>query len=938
LGGLVVLFRVLGPLEVSAGEGWTSVSAPKWRALLAVLLTEPGRVVSAECLVGELWGEEPPQGARKLVSGYVSRLRRLIDDQDGRVLVTRAPGYMARVTRADVDANTFEDLAGAGRRALEAQHTEQAEELLGNALALWRGAAFADVPLGPLTAAAAGRLEELRLTAVELRIEADLARGRTTDLVPELRQLTARHPLRERLWHQLMRVLQDCGRLAEALEVYTRAREVIASELGTDPGPELQYLYQRILAGGMATAGQAAGATPTATAATASLSAVPRQLPPAVSHFTGRREELRTLDGLLGGVPGPAGTVVISAIGGTAGVGKTTLALQWAHQVASRFRDGQLYVNLRGFAPATVPLTPAGAIRGFLDALGVAAHRIPADPDAQVGLYRSLLAGKQMLIVLDNARDEEQVRPLLPASHGCLVIVTSRSQLVGLAAAEVARLLTLDVLSHTEALRMLRARLGKRADSEPEAVDRIARMCGHLPLALAIAAACAAARPHLPLADLAPISGNTHDLLDVLETGDPVVNVRAVFSWSVQQLDLETAQMFRLLGLHPGPDFTAPAAASLAGIARSAAGRALRELTAASLLTEQSPGRYAFHDLVRAYAEEQAEANSHGEARRAATSRILGHYLHTARAAAMLLNPTREQASLAPPQQGVTPEILDGRQQALAWFEAEHQVLLSAIGLAARTGFDAYAWQLPWAMADYLHRRGRWHELAAIERIGLAAATRLGDLAGQAAIRRRLGITCTWLGDYPQASGHLTGSLQLYGQLGDRAGQALVHADFCHLAEYQGRPAEALAHAEQSLGHSQASGNKSGQADALGNMGWYRALLGDYLGARDTLRQSLAIGRELDFPYRQAAPWDSLGYAEHHLGNLSEAAACYQQSLRLFREYGDRYLEAVILDHLGDNFHAAAEHRQARAAWQQALDIFEDMHHPDAGKLRHKLH
>jgi tetratricopeptide (TPR) repeat protein/transcriptional regulator with XRE-family HTH domain len=704
-------------------------------------------------------------------------------------------------------------------------------------------------------------------------------------------------------------------------------RQVMARELGTEPGTELSELHRRILAA------DARQAVPAAAAGT-----VPRQLPAAGGHFAGRAAELALLDGLLDEASREApGAVVISAVGGAAGVGKTTLAVHWAHRAAHRFGDGQLYVNLRGFGPSGSPVTPGEAIRGFLDALGVPPERVPRDPQSRSGLYRSLLAGRRMLIVLDNARDEQQVRPLLPAGPRCLVIVTSRSQLSGLAAADGARLLPLDVLSPAEARQLLAARLGRRAEAEPDAAGEIARLCAGLPLALAIAAACAAARPRLPLAGLAAMLSDARGRLDALDTGDPAMNVRTVFSWSVRQLSPVAARMFALLGLHPGPDCTAPAAASLAAIPLPEAARALRQLATASLLTEHRPGRYAFHDLLRAYAAERAEATADGGERRAATGRILGHYLHTARTATMLLDPAREQITLAPAQPGVLPEVLADQQQATAWFDAEHPVLSNAVVLASGSGFDDFAWQLPWAMADFLQWRGRWQELAAIERAGLAAATRLGDLAGQAAISRRLGYTYTWLGDYAQATACLAECLELYVQLGDRSGQARVHQGLCHVAEQQGRPADALGHAGQALRLFQATGYREGQAVALGYMGWYHALLGDYHQARDTCQQALGLYRELGHLNFEGPVWDSLGYAEHHLGNFAEAATCYQRSLTLAREADDRHSEAVVLDHLGDTFLATGEHAQARQAWQQALDIFNDLHHSGAAELQQKL-
>ena len=667
---------------------------------------------------------------------------------------------------------------------------------------------------------------------------------------------------------------------------------------------------------------------------------VPRQLPAAAADFTGRAAELAALTRILGqtGGAGAPGTVVISAIGGTAGVGKTALALHWAHQVADRFPGGQLHVNLRGFDPSGTPATPAEAVRGFLDALGVPPERIPAQPDAQAGLYRSLLADKRMLIVLDNARDEPQVRPLLPASPGCLVLVTSRSQLSGLAAADGARLLSLDVLAHGEAMQLLTGRIGvSRTTAEPDAVTEIATLCADLPLALAVTAARATARPGFPLAALAGELRDAAGRLDALDAGDPAASVRAVFSWSYQQLSGESARLFRLLGVHPGPDISVPAAASLAAVDTAQVRRLLRELARAHLIAEHAPGRYAFHDLLRVYAAAQARDAGSESDREAAIGRLLDHYLHTASRAALELDPGRELIALAPPRPGTVPEQLAGRQQALAWFEAEHQVLLAAVTLADHGGFDASAWQLPWAITPYLHHRGHYQEWAATQRTALAAATRAGDAPGQAVSGRYLAGTCLVLGDYDQAGRHYDSSLRLYQRLGNRLGEAKVHQELGMLAGYQGRNADGLGHEEQALRLYQAIGHKTGEASALNDVGWYHVLLGDYQQARAYCRRAQALCAEIGDRRTEGYAWDSLGYIEHQLGNLGEAAACYERALSIAREVGERRGEAEALVHIGDTRHAAGELAPAREAWQQALAIYDDIQHPHAREVRAKL-
>jgi tetratricopeptide (TPR) repeat protein/DNA-binding XRE family transcriptional regulator len=666
---------------------------------------------------------------------------------------------------------------------------------------------------------------------------------------------------------------------------------------------------------------------------------VPRQLPAAVPDFTGRVTELAALNTVLDAArPGRCGGVAVVAIDGPPGVGKTTLAVRWAHQAAARFPDGQLYVNLRGFGPWD-ELMPAGtAICQFLDALGIPAQQIPPDPESQAGLYRSLLAGKQVLIVADNACDAEQVRPLLPGSPGCMVLVTSRNRLIGLAAAHAARLISLDVLPDDEAHQLLTRRIGAdRARTEPDAIGQLAQLCGRLPLALAVAAARAAARPASSLAALAADLAGTPPRLGALHTGDPGTDVRTVFSWSCQHLAPQPARLFRLLGIQPGPDITIPASAALLGIRHDDARAALDALAVSNLIDEHAPGRYCLHDLIRAYAADQAAVHESQTERETAIQRMLDYYLHTSHAAAMLLDPSREPVTLSPPLPGVTPEPPASSQHALAWFEAEHRGLTAAITAAYQTGSDAHAWQLPWAMDNFLNWRGYWPEWAAAQRTALAAATRLGDVAGQATARRLLAHTFARSGDYTRACALLTQCLGLYRQLGDQIGQGRVHQTLGWIAERQSRKADALGHAEQALALYVAAGDQARQAAGLNNVGWCLVLAGNYQRARAICKQALALHRELGHRRGEASSWDSLGYAEHKLGNLVEAAECHRRALNIVRELGDRYEEAEFLTHLGDVWHTAGDRREAQAAWQQALTILEDLHHPDSAQVHAKL-
>jgi len=935
-----VQFGVLGSLRVMPRDldDPGLALAPRLRVLLAVLLWRANHPVAVDDLAELVWDGVPPAGAAEAIRALVMRLRRRLSERAAPQVVTRAPGYAIEVGTDELDASRFETLAADAGAALRACRWEDAAQTAAEALGLWRGSPLADVPSQILRDQWAPHLEQLHIQVLEWRVEADLNGGHHERLIPELRDLVSHYPLREHFHAQLMLALARSGRRAEALGEYQRARRTLDAELGIAPGAELRQLHERVLAEDASLIAPAAAPAEVSPEAAAT---VPRQLPAAPRSFVGRHAEVIVLSRLAeqAGAPGGSpGTVVISAIDGMAGVGKTALALHWAHQVADQFPDGQLYCDLRGFDPSGTPVPPQEAIRGFLGAFQVPPEQVPASLANAAGLYRSLVAGQKMLIVLDNARDADQVRPLLPASLGCLVVVTSRRQLAGLAAVEGARLLNLDVLTAAEARELLTRRLGpERAAAEPHAVDELAVLCGRLPLALAITAARAATQPDHPLSTLAAELRGEQGRLDALDTADPNATVRAVFSWSHRQLDVPAAQLFRMLGLHPGPDVTIPAAAGLTGTRQDAARRALRELTAANLLTERLPGRYALHDLLRAYAAEQARHTDSDTDRREAIGRMLDHYLHTAAHASLLLDPAKEPVTLAPPRPGAACGQPADRRQAVAWFAAEHQVLLAAVTLAAGAGFDSHAWQLAWAMSPFLQARGHYPEWAVAQRTALAAATRLGDTAAQALSSRLLADACSYLGDHDQAHGHYASSLTLYQRLGDSLGQAKIQHSLSFAADRQGRYADALGHSEQALRRYQAIGDKASEAEALNAIGWYHGLLGDYQQARAFCRQALTLSTEAGHHKLEGHVWDSLGYAEHHLGNLAEAAACYQRALSLKREGGDRSNEADTLTHLGDTHHAAGDIVQARDAWKQALAILENLQHSNAAQVRARL-
>ncbi len=609
---------VLGPLVVRPAHAEVRVAAAKQRVVLAALAVRAGQVVSFDELAETVWDGAPPLTARVTLRNYVKCLRQLLGPAGARI-ITHDPGYLIQLAAGELDVLRFGELSRQGGAAVRAAEWPRASGLLGEALGLWRGEPLADIPSDALRWQTAPRLERLRLQALEWRLDADLNLGRHADLVPELQGHTAGQPLHERFHAQLMLALYRSGRGAEALAAYDRARGLLARHLGAEPGPELRDLHLRILRKDTDLAIPAGPDAPAGTSATPGTGAIPgtgpapgmagppsevtgepsppipRQLPATARHFAGRACELATLTGLLGehtsGDPPGAGgeardTVRIVAIDGTAGVGKTTLATRFAHQVAGRFPDGQLYVNLRGFDPAGPPVTPTEAVRGFLGAFGVEPTRIPADLAAQAALYRSLVADRRMLIVLDNARDSGQVRPLLPGGDGCLVLITSRPPLVSLVAAEGAHPLTLGLLSAAEARDLLARHLGAGpVAAEPAAAAELAGLCARLPLALSVAAARVASRPGFSLSAAARELRTARSRLDALSAGDAVTDARTVFSWSYCQLSPGAARMFRLLGLHPGPDISEAAAVSLAGVLPGQARYALAELAGASLLT-----------------------------------------------------------------------------------------------------------------------------------------------------------------------------------------------------------------------------------------------------------------------------------------------------------------------------------------------------------------
>jgi DNA-binding SARP family transcriptional activator len=948
------LLRILGPLEVWTGQGWTAVRASKWRALLATLVLTPGRLVGTDQLIDDLWGETPPAKASNLVSVYVHHLRKLIGDTGGQVLVTRAPGYQIVLAPGDLDADRFAQLYADGRAALTAGHNEQAADLLVAALAEWRGRALADVPPTALVSAEADRLEWARLQALELRIEADLRCGRQAEVIPELRRLLADHPLREALWALLMRALSGAGRQAEALEAYGAARKVIADELGVDPGTELQQLYQQILnadaispaAGGPATG---AGAAPVDGAAAPA--GPPAQLPADIADFTGRADEVaevwRQLTGnsLAGtgpagtgpertGLTGPAGAaeslagspgaVPVVLVVGSGGLGKTALAVHAAHLLAGQFSDGQLYANLLG---ATEPLVPAEVLARFLRELGADAARIAVGDEERAAQFRTWLAGKRVLIVLDDARDAAQVRLLLPGSASCAVLITARRampELVG------NRLLDLDVLPPEEARTLFGRVAGEaRASAEPEATATVLAACAGLPLAIRIAGARLAGRGGWTVRALADRLSDERHRLDELRAGN--LAVRASFEVSYASLPgavgtaaIDSAWMFRLLGLWTGPSIARPAAAAMAGQPGHDAAEALEILVDAHLLETPEPDVYRFHDLLRVYAADLARAQESEQDRLAAVTRLLSWYLHAVEAAATVISPQHKRVPLGPAPPQLELPAFRTLEEAVRWCEAERAGLVAATRLAAESELPEFAWQLAAAAMSFFYRRSHWADWVTTHQLGLAGARQTGDRAAEAWMLNNLGMAYG-VQRMPESVMCFEQAVTLYRELGDLEGEGRAATNLANAYFELGRFEEALAMAEQALAVQRRAGQRYGEGIALGNIGGACQQLGRFDQAITHLEEALVIFRELGEPDAEASSLGDLGDAYLGLDRIGDAVACYEQSLAIRREIADLHGQAEILRRLSQARLRAGADDDARQLQLEALRLFEEL-------------
>ena len=960
----LIKLSVLGPVRAWRGDVEIDLGPPQQRAILALLLVKAGQPAGMVELISLLWPHDPPVSAANVIQRCVGALRRALEPglaprANGSWLLRQGGGYRLALDTATLDLLQFRALARQARAALDGQRGADAVPLYVQALQLWRGQCAAGVdPDATFTA-----IDQERLTVAQEAADSTLRFGGARLLLPALRQAAAGAPLDEPLQARLMLVLAAAGYQAEALGVYQLVARQLADELGMDPTQELRSAYQKVLRQqatpdvpmvtvaphrpiGAEQADFASAAVDVSDAVEIAEDAeespaplVPlAQLPADLPTFTGRKAELDRLTELLESTDRNPSAVRIVAIDGMAGIGKTTLAVHLAHQIAQDYPDGQLYLNLRGFDSSGTAMTASEALRIFLDALGVGPQRIPAEPEAQAALYRSMLHGRKVLVLLDNARDVEQIRPLLPASSGCLVIITSRNQLTGLITTHAAYPLTVESFSAQDARATLTQRLDPyRLADDNDALDEIVELCAGLPLAVAIVAARATVHYYLPISAIASELRDARTRLDAFSANDPATDIRAVFSWSYELLSPPAARLFRLLSLHAGPDISTAAMASLIGAPESSTRRLVTELTRARLLVEGHPHRFSTHDLIRVYAEELAAETDTEADRVSARTRLFDFYLHTASQANAIMGPYFIPIELAAPEPGVAPVDLPSKQHAMGWFVAEHQVLSAAVRLAADCGFGRHAWQLALIPQQFLQRQGYWHDWESITRIGLAAAIKIDDLTGQAHSRRSLAGALHFLGRNDEALTELESTHWLFAELGYTTEHAYLHGNFGAVLAQQGRYEQAIEHYQQALRLYVEMNDRNGQAATLERIGGCLIRLGSYQQGIDFIDEAMEIYRALDNGIGQGDCWTALGDAHHLLGEYHQAADCHARAIAFYKENGDRTYEAQVLVALGDSWLAADYETAAGEAWERALAILDELRLPLANPVRTRL-
>ncbi|MFI8230974.1 BTAD domain-containing putative transcriptional regulator [Streptomyces sp. NPDC085900] len=905
-------FTLLGDVTIRSRGSAVTPGSPRQRSVLALLLIDVNRPVSAETLLTRVWGDEVPPRAMASLYSYVSRLRALRADPGDaeRWDIARTPaGYVLRTDSSAVDLFRFRSLVEQARGTRDPREAEASYE---RALALWQGEPFAGLRspwLDTYRRTLAEEHHRARLDHYELLLN----RGLHVDLVQPLAALAAEQPLDEQAAHLHMLALYRTGQPAAALMAYEQLRQRLAERLGVDPGPRLQELHQRILVFDDALAAPSANAPE---------GRIPRQLPALPSGFVGRDDELRLLDAGEGRTDG--GAPDVSVIAGMAGVGKSWLALRWAHQHAEEFPDGQLYAQLNGFSPSARPTDPGDVLHLFLMALGAAESELPADTEGRAALYRTLMARRKILVVLDNARDSAQVVPLLPGTPGCRTLVTSRNRLSSLKVRAGADIVGLGLLSADESSRLFARRLGHdRAASEPALRD-IVHWCAGLPLALDIAAAHVDGLPGASLDQLAQDLRDPSTRLDVLDAGDVSASLRVLFAASHDALDAEPARVFALLGLLPHQDVSLAALAHFIERDPTRTRQAMRVLEEACLIRQHRPGRYEMHDLVRLYAEEQA-AGLTATQRDGHTRRLVAFYVRSAQAAHRVLEPHRTaQDPPALHDPSPAPLAFGDAQAALDWFDAEYACLQEIITLAERRGLRPELCRLTWALHTFRWRRGLFEESIRAWYTALDAATGLDDPSLAAHTRQRLGVALAQAGRYDEALSHLDAALERFSADAGTVGLTRTHHSLAEVYVRINAYERALPHFAQALEGYRELGDQVGESNILNGTGWALARLGRYASGEAHCLQALPLLQLHGDGEGQAATWDTLAYIARRTGRTSRALDAYRQALTHFQAIGNANREADTWASLGDMYADAGDREAARHAWTTALGLYRD--------------
>ncbi|MFE9424047.1 BTAD domain-containing putative transcriptional regulator [Kitasatospora sp. NPDC006697] len=900
-------FGLLGPLTVHGENGAAlRVSSPKVRALLAMLLLEPGRVVSRDRLTGALWGEHPPPTAATSLNNHVVQLRRLLGPGGPARLRTASPGYLLQAGPGELDTAVFTELLDQARAARRTAEWSTVAERCAAALRLWRGTPLSDLPgLAEEALPHVQQLQELRLQALEWQFDAELELGRPHGVIPALNRLTTEHPLREAFHRQLMIALHRTDQRAEALAGYQRLRRTLIEELGIEPGPRVRAAHQEILRAEQAEAErQEDEAAPTVAAGAG--------LPRDVAGFTGRYEELeQLLTACRSGVDGPVGIV---ALDGMPGVGKSALAVHAAHRLAADFPDGQIFLPLHAHTPGTPAVEPADALAALLLTVGVAPQQIPPDLDARANLWRGRLAGRRMLLLLDDARSSEQVRPLLPGTAGSLVLVTSRRRLPALGDAVP---MTLGVLPPNEAAELFTA-TAQRRDLAPDqpAVTEVVRLCGNLPLAIHLTAARLRHRRAWTVADLVPDLAAAAGRLAALRAED--VSVAAAFDLSYRDLTPAQRRLFRRLGLNPGDHFDARAAAALDGTDLATARRLLEELEDHHLVDEPVRGRYRMHDLIREHARALGTMDDPG-VRHAAVGRLLESCLATVVEAEQRLAARRPR--WVPAQRSAGTE-LPTEEAAIAWLRAERGNLHAAVEYAAAHGHPDYAIRLPIALHDFLRTQGHWSQALALHRIALETARATGDRFGQASSLTHLGTFQRLTGEHEAAAEHLRLALELFRELDEPCGQASARIQLGAMERTFGCNSRARMHFISALALARDAADRPGEADALSQLGILGRITGEYTEATESTERALELFRELGNRTGQTAALSELSLIRQLTGDLDGAEQSLCQALELCRARGDRPGEAYALASLGSLQQLTGRYREAEATHRRAGSLY----------------